>query len=81
MHGSRPGPDRARKTRSVEQGLGAQRVTLPDRQGGHLDVTCLIACRINAQAHAKPVVWRFLTNRTAATLDAAALLIDWYRAR
>ena len=60
------------QARPVEQELRTQRVTLPDRQGGHLDVTCLIACEINAPADAKPVVWRLLTNRTAATLDAAA---------
>ena len=72
---------RGRKARSVEQELRAQRVTLPDRLGGHLDVTCLIACEVNAPAGAKPVVWRLLTNRTAATLDAAVELIDWYRAR
>ena len=72
---------RGRKARSVEQEIRAQRVTLPDRLGGHLDVTCLIASEVNAPADAKPVVWRLLTNRTTATLDAAIELIDWYRAR
>ena len=28
-----------------------------------------------------PVAWRWLTNRLAATLDAAVALIDWYRVR
>ena len=72
---------RGRRARSVEQELRAQRVTLPDRQGGYLDVTCLIAGETNTPADAKPVVWRLLTNRAAATLDTATQLIDWYRAR
>jgi hypothetical protein len=29
----------------------------------------------------KPVEWRLLTNREASTSEAAAELIDWYRAR
>ena len=72
---------RGRRARAVEQELRTQRVTLPDRQGGHLDAACLIASKINVPADAKPVIWRLLTNPTAATLDAATQLIDWYRAR
>ena len=30
---------------------------------------------------AKPLEWRLLTNRSVTTLDEAAELIDWYRAR
>ena len=61
--------------------MRAQRVALPDRQGGQLEVTCLIASEVNAPAGAKPVVWRLLTNRVAATLQDAVELINWYRAR
>ena len=72
---------RGRKARAVEPEVRAQRVVLPDRQGGQLEVTCLIASEVNAPASAKPVVWRLLTNRVASTLQEAAELIDWYRAR
>ncbi|WP_293466053.1 hypothetical protein [Polaromonas sp.] len=34
---------RGRKARAVEQEVRARRVLLPDRQGGELEVTCLIA--------------------------------------
>ena len=72
---------RGRKARAVEQEVRAQRVLLPDRQGGELEVTCLIASEVNAPAGAKPVVWRLLTNRVAPTLQDAVELINWYRAR
>ncbi len=72
---------RGRKARAVEQELRAQRVRLADRAGGHIEVTCLIASEVDAPAGAKPVVWRLLTNREAATLDAAVELVDWYRTR
>ena len=72
---------RGRKARRIEQELRAQRVEIPDRQGGSIEVTCLIASEVNAPAGAKPVVWRLLTNRAAPTLEAAAELVDWYRAR
>jgi hypothetical protein len=72
---------RGRKARAVEQEVRVQRVLLPDRQGGELEVTCLIASEVNAPAGAKPVVWRLLTNRVASTLQDAVELINWYRAR
>ena len=72
---------RGRKARQVAQEVRAQRVVLPDRQGGQLEVTCLIASEVNAPTGAKPVVWRLLTNRAATTLQAAVELVDWYRTR
>nr|WP_181726149.1 IS4 family transposase [Polaromonas sp.]QJS06394.1 transposase [Polaromonas sp.] len=72
---------RGRKARAVEQEVRAQRVLLPDRQGGEFEVTCLIASEVNAPAGAKPVVWRLLTNRVASTLQDAVELVNWYRAR
>jgi IS4 transposase len=74
-------PGRGRKARTVQQEVRAQRVQLNDRRGGQLEVTCLIATEVDAPATAKPVVWRLLSNRCAPTLEAAAELIDWYRAR
>lgn len=72
---------RGRKARSVRQELRAQRVALPDGQGGLVEVTCLIASEIDTPAGATPVVWRLLSNRAVPTLDAALELVDWYRAR
>ena len=72
---------RGRKARTVEQELRAQRVRLGDRQGGHVEVTCLIASEIDAPVGAKPVIWRLLTNRDAVTLAEAVELVDWYRTR
>ena len=72
---------RGRKARQVEQELRVKRVTLPDRQGGSVEVTCLIASEVNPPAGVKPVVWRLLSNREVPTLEAAVELIDWYRAR
>lgn len=67
--------------RTVRQQLRAQRVALPDGQGGHLSLTCLIAREIAPPEGLKPVEWRLLTNRCADTLDALIELIDWYRCR
>ena len=72
---------RGRKARAVEQEVRAQRVVLPDRQGGQLEVTCLIASEVNAPTGAKPVVWCLLTNRLAGTLPAVIELVGWCRAR
>ena len=43
--------------------------------------TCLIAQEVGAPAGVVPIEWRLLTNREAVTLETAAELIDWYRAR
>jgi len=72
---------RGRKARTVEQELRAERVSLPDRQGGTLELTCLIATEIQAPAGSTPVCWRLLTNRTVRGLEEAVELLDWYRAR
>lgn len=72
---------RGRKARQVQQELRVQRVRLSDRQGGQVEVTCLIAAEINTPAGTKPVVWRLLSNRAVPTLEAAVELVDWYRAR
>ena len=72
---------RGRKSRSVEQEIRVQRVQLSDKAKGVIEVSCLVASEVNAPAGVKPVVWRLLTNRVAATLQEASELIDWYRAR
>jgi hypothetical protein len=59
----------------------AQRVALPDAAGDVVSVTCIVAREVDPPAGVKPVEWRLLSNRQANDLDAAAQLIDWYRAR
>ena len=54
---------------------------LGDGQGGHIEVTCLIAREIGTPAGVKPIEWRLLSNRHADTTEAALELIEWYRAR
>ena len=54
---------------------------LSDRAKGTIEASCLVACEVNAPAGVRPMVWRLLTNRVAATLQEASELIDWYRAR
>ena len=72
---------RARTARAVRQELYAQRVTLADGQGGTLEATGVIAREVDARPGVKPIAWRLLTNRTVETLEDAAELIDWSRAR
>jgi hypothetical protein len=67
--------------RIVRQELRAQRVTLPDGQGGELAITCIIAKEIAPPEGIEPVEWRLITNRSADTLEAIIELIDWYRCR
>jgi hypothetical protein len=74
-------PGRGRTARTVRQVLYAQSVRLADGRGGHVQATCVIAQEIGAPPGAKPIIWRLLTNRTVTTLEDAAELIDWTRAR
>jgi hypothetical protein len=76
-------PGRGRKARFVKQELRAQRVTLKTGSDAaqRIEMTCLIATEVNAPAGVRPVVWRLLSNRAVQTLEQAAELIDWYRAR
>ena len=71
-----------RKARVVRQELRLKRVTLhPGEAFGAIEMTCLVASEIDAPASEKPVCWRLLTNRHAATVEEAQELIEWYRAR
>jgi hypothetical protein len=67
--------------REVRQEVWAYRLVLPAGEGEALPVTCLVAREVNSPKGVKPVEWRLLTNREAGSLEAAAELIDWYRAR
>lgn len=70
-----------RKARVVEMEVRVERVSLPDRQGGTLDVTCLLANEIKTPGGCKPVCWRLLTNRVVSGLAEAAELLGWYCTR
>lgn len=67
--------------RAVRQQVFARQISLPDDQGGRMSVTCFIARETGAPEGIKPVEWRLLTNRTAASFEAIVELIDWYRCR
>ena len=69
------------KARTVRQQLWARTVTLPAGKGKSVLATCVIAREIDAPDGVKPIEWRLLTNREAATPEAVVELIDWYRAR
>ena len=80
---------RGRKARTVQQELRAQRVVLKaagadkaDEAGQPaIEMTCVIASEVNVPVGAKPVIWRLLSNRAVETLEQAAELVEWYRAR
>jgi hypothetical protein len=74
-------PAKGRKSRAVRQQVRTKRVLLSDRRGGKLAVTCVIATEVNPPRGMKPIEWRLLTNRKVADFNAAAQLVDWYRAR
>jgi hypothetical protein len=69
------------KAREVRQQVWAKRVELSDGKRGRVSATCIVAREVDAPAGVKPLEWRLLTNREAATFEAAAERIDWYRAR
>lgn len=69
------------KARLVRQDVWAQSVELPDGEGAKVCATCIITREKGAPAGVKPVEWRLLTNREVGSFEAAAELIDWYRAR
>lgn len=69
------------KARTVRQQLWVQRIELPAGKGKTVSATCIVAREFDAPAGVKPIEWRLLTNRVAASLDDAIELIDWYRAR
>lgn len=69
------------KARDVRQQVWARRVELSDGRRGRVAATCIVAREVDAPAGVKPLEWRLLTNREATTIEAAAELIDWYRAR
>ena len=72
-------PRRGVKARDVVQQLHVRRVRIGKR--APIEATCLIAREIAAPAGVKALECRLLSNRTVASEEEAAELIDWYRAR
>ena len=69
------------KARAVRQQLLARRYELRTPDGEALPVNVVLEQEIDAPERSKPIIWRLLTNRTVATLEDVAELIDWYRCR
>ena len=46
-----------------------------------MQATCIVAREVEPPAGDKPIEWRLLTNLPVDTLEQAARMIDWYRAR
>ena len=59
----------------------AQTLQLPDGQDGFVQASCIVAREMQPAADDKPVEWRLLTNLPARSLEQAAQMSDWYRAR
>ena len=72
-------PGRGKKTRDVVQQVHLKRVRLGKRD--KLGATCVIAREVHPPEGEEPIEWRLLTNREITTVEEAAELIDWYRAR
>jgi hypothetical protein len=69
------------KARKVKQTIYSKRITLPNKAGKRIVVSCVIAREDNPPDGVKPVQWRLLTNRLAGDFESAVQLVDWYRAR
>jgi len=60
--------------------LWVQRVDLLAGKGKTVSATSIVARDFDAPAGVKPIEWRLLKNLSAASLDDAIELIDWYHA-
>jgi hypothetical protein len=69
------------KAREVIQQVWTQTVLLPDGAKGHVQASCIVAREAEPPEGEKPIEWRLLTNLPVSTLEDAARMIDWYRAR
>jgi len=72
---------RGQPARDVCQDIRVLRTSVPDGQRGAIEVSVVLASEMDAPQGVKPIQWRLLTNRQIETLDDAATLVDWYRAR
>ena len=69
------------RAREVVQQVWAQTLKLPDGKGRFVQASCIVAKEMEPPAGDKSVEWRLLTNLAVQSLEQAAQMIDWYRAR
>ena len=69
------------RAREVVQQVWAQTLELPDGKGRFVRASCIVAKEMQTAADDKPVEWRLLTNLPVLSLEQAARMIDWCRAR
>ena len=69
------------RAREVVQQVWAQTLELPDGKGRFVRASCIVAKEMQTAADDKPVEWRLLTNLPVLSLEQAACMIDWCRAR
>jgi len=72
---------REHSAREVVQAVWAKKIELHDDKKQVVQVSCIVAREINPPEGEKPVEWRLLSNRSVETMEHAAGMIDWYRAR
>jgi hypothetical protein len=72
---------KGQRAREVIQQVWVQTLQLPDGKGHFVQASCIVAREMQPGAGLKPVEWRLLTNRPVRSLEQAAQMIDWYRAR
>jgi len=72
---------KGQRAREVLQQVWAQTLKLPDGKGRFVQASCIVAKEMQPAAGDKPVEWRLLTNLAVQSLEQAAQMIDWYRAR
>jgi len=70
-----------RKAREVIQQVWGQTVELSDGAKGKVQASCIVARETQPPQGEKPIEWRLLTNLPVTSLEQAARMIDWYRAR
>ena len=71
----------AQRAREVVQQVWAQTLQLPDGQGGFVQASCIVTKETEPAPGDKPIEWQLLTNLPVQSLEQAARMIDWYRAR
>lgn len=66
---------KGQRAREVVQEVWAKMLELPDGKGRFVQASCIVVKEM------QPVEWRLLTNLPVQSLEQAARMIDWYRAR
>jgi len=72
---------KGQRAREVVQQVWAKLLQLPDGKGSFVQASCIVAKEMQPAAGDKSVEWRLLTNLPVQSLEQAAQMIDWYRAR